>query len=96
MRFARRSRSSSTPSPFVTQDELRERLTEEAAALSGALLLTKTQSGFLDWLERQVDALQAKRVDAEILQAVIQRWQKLRSEATQFDTGAADLIAVDY
>ena len=37
-----------------------------------------------------------KRVDAETLQAIIQRWQKLRSEATQFDTAVADLIAVDY
>ena len=96
MRFARRSRSSSVPSPFVTQDELRERLNDEATVLSGALLLTSKQSVFLDWLDRQVDALQVKRVDAETLQAIIQRWQELRADATQFDTGAADLIAVDY
>ena len=60
------------------------------------LLLTTQQSGFLNWLERQVDALQINRVDVDTLQAIIQRWQKLRAAAAQFDTGVADLIAVDY
>lgn len=96
MRFARRSRPSPTPSPFVTQDELRDRLNGEATALSGALLLNARQSGFLNWLERQVDALQIKRVDVETLQAIIQRWQKLRADSCLTDTGIADLIAVDY
>ena len=94
MRFARRSRPS--PSPFVTQAELRERLNDDATALSGALLLTTLQSGLLNWLERQVDALQVRRVDADTLQAIIQRWQKLRADATGSETGIADLIAVDY
>jgi hypothetical protein len=96
MRFARRSRPSASSTPFVTQSELRDRLNEDATALSGALLLNARQSGFLDWLERQVDALQATRVDAETLQAIIQRWQQLRAAATLSDTGVADLIAVDY
>lgn len=94
MRFARRGRPA--PSPFVTQAELRQRLNDDATALSGILLLTAQQSGLLNWLERQVDALQVRRVDADTLQAIIQRWQKLRAEATQPDSGIADLIAVDY
>lgn len=96
MRFARRGRSSVSPQPFVTQSELRERLNDDATALSGALLLNSQQANLRDWLDRQVDALQVKRVDVETLQAIIQRWQKLRAAATQSDTGIADLIAVDY
>ncbi len=96
MRFARRSRPSVSLSPFVTQSELRDRLNDDATALSGAMLLTTQQSGLLNWLERQVDALQIKRVDVETLQAIIQRWQELRVVATRSDTGIADLIAVDY
>ena len=96
MRFARRSRSAVAPSPFVTQSELRDRLNDDATALSGALLLTAQQSGLLNWLECQVDALQLNRVDVETLQAIISRWQKLRAAAARSDTGIADLIAVDY
>lgn len=82
-------------SPFVTQAELRDRLNEDATALSGTLLLTSQQTGFLNWLERQVDALQVYRVDADTLQAIITRWQTLRAAASRFDDGVADLIAVD-
>ena len=96
MRFARRSRQSAPLSPFVTQSELRDRLNDDATALSGALLLTAQQSGLLNWLECQVDALQITRVDVETLQAIIHRWRELRGVAGRPDTGVADLIAVDY